>query len=337
MTSSQCIEKTNKSLLIYAERNGIKTACEVYNVSKTTYYKYLKRFKATGSVAPLVRRKPKMPNETSLTKKKILLKLVKEYPGRGATFYTYQFKKQGISIARSTIYYRLKCFDLHKKYKRLLYLERLNMQNQPLTERTLRKVKKHFNNIKHGSWPGHVVGIDTFYVGNIKGIGKIYQMTAIDHCSRYGWANLFTKSNHNTTVKFIENDLIPKYYCNSVELESVVTDNGSEFINQWVRKMLSQYGIKHHRIPPRTPQCNGYCERFQRTINEELYQHIFRIKTFNTIDEIKNELHDYLFYYNFERPHFGLHPDGAIPMDAFKSKNNYLRQRFNFLKSKLDL
>jgi len=329
MTQEQLIVNQRRSLLIYAERWGITKACQTFGVSRTTFYKLKKQLLATGSLLPRKRRKPRMPNESSLSKKKLLLGFIKEHPSWGPNRYVYEFKKQGVCISRSCVWNCLKRFDLNKRYKRLIYIETLKERQQPLTERNLRQLKYHFYKIKEGLWPGHIVALDTFYVGCLKGVGRIYQLSGIDICSRYGWAKLYVTKEQSSAIDFVENTIIPKFFTNGVELESVLTDNGSEFVNAKFTQLLTDYEINHHRIPKGKPLFNGYCERFQRTIHEEFYQKIFRKRFFNTIAELQAALDKYLVFYNFQRAHFGIIESGAIPIDVFKSRRSFLRQRFS--------
>lgn len=328
MTQEQLIVNQRRSLLVFASRHGVGCACKTFNISRTTYYKVKEQFMKTGSLAPRVRRKPRMPNEIAFSKKKILLKLVQEHPTWGPKRYQYAFREQGISVAASCIWYHLKRFGLHKRYQRLVYLEKLKIKEQPLTERSLQIIKQQCYKVKEGLWPGHIVGLDTFYVGNLKGVGRIYQLSGIDLCSRYGWANLYTIKDQSSSIDFVENSLIPKFFQNGVELESVLTDNGSEFVGNKFQQMLIDYDIKQYRIPKGKPIFNGCCERFQRTIYEEFYQRAFRVKFFRTLQELQGALDKYLLYYNFKRAHFGITKTGTIPIDVFKSKCSFLRQRF---------
>lgn len=331
MTQPQLIANYRRKLLIFAEHHGITKACQVFNVSRTTFYKVKKQFIQTGSLEPKVRRKPKMPNEMALSKKKLLLKLIKDQPNRGPKFYSGGFRDQGVYVPQSTIWYHLKRFGLNNRYKRLIYLEQLKEHGQPLTERSLKVVQRSCQKIKHGFWPGHIVALDSFFVGNLKGVGRIYQVTGIDLCSRYGWAWLYDHHDHRASLDFVENRLLPKFYQNGVDMETVLTDNGSEFISGKFRQALADYEIKHYRIAKGKPILNGYCERFQRTILDEFYKVIFRKKFFNNLNQLNEELQRYLVYYNFERLHFGLAKEGALPIDVFKSKQSVLRQRFQKL------
>lgn len=331
MTQVQSIVNTRRSLLVYAQRHSVTEACRVFDVSRTTYYKIKKQLVETGSLAPKVRRKPRMPSEIALSKKKMLLRFVQKHPTWGPVRYSYAFRREGIHICPSCIWYHLKRFGLHKRAQRLVYLERLRLEGQPLTERVLRSVRRESHKSKEGLWPGHVVGVDTFYVGNIKGVGRIYQITGVDLCSRYAWADLYTEKDQSASIDFVENTLIPKFYHNGVEIESILTDNGGEFTGGRFQQMLSDYDIKHYRIPKGKPMLNGRCERFQRTVHEEFYQRVFRTRFFEKLEDLKNALVDYLVYYNFQRVHFGVTKKGSIPIDVLRSKRSFLRQRFQKL------
>ncbi len=331
MTQQQIIVNQRRSLLIYAQRWGVTRACKAFGLSRTTFYKIKKDFLETGSLAPKIRRRPKMPNEIALSRKKLLLKLVQQHPSWGLDRYAYAFRQQGIQIGRNCIQSHLRRFNLNKRYKRLVYIETLKNDNKPVTEKALRTIKRTFNKIKIGQWPGHIVALDTFYVGCLKGVGRIYQLSGIDICSRFAWTKLYTSKEQVSSIDFVESTLIPKFYQNNVEIESVLTDNGSEFIGNKFQQMLFDYDIVHHRIPKGKPMMNGYCERFQRTVYEEFYQHTFRTRFFKSLEELQESLNKYLVYYNFERAHFGIQKDGAIPIDIFKSKHSFLQQRFQKL------
>jgi transposase InsO family protein len=331
MTQDDQIVRFRSSLLVFAERHGVSCACRAFGVSRTLFYKLKKQFITTGSLAPRIRRKPKMPNETTLSRKKELLRMVLDHPSWGPNGYARAFAQKGISVDPSNLWHHLKRYDLNTRYKRLVYLEKLRLTKQPLTERTIKMVKQAYVQRYQGLWPGHIVGLDTFYVGNMKGVGRIYQITGIDLCSRYGWAHLYKRKDQDASMHFVEQVLIPKLYGNNVQLESVLSDNGSEFVGSKFEQMLADYDIRHHRIPPGKPIFNGCCERFQRTILEEFYQRVFRIKFFSSMPELQKALDEYLVYYNFQRPHYGLSKQGLLPIDVLKTKQSVIRQQFQKL------
>lgn len=331
MTTEETIVNTRRSLLVYAQRHGISQACRTFGISRTSYYKLKAQLVKTGSLAPVVRRKPKMPNAMALSKKKLLLQFVQAHPSWGPQRLVEAFRSEGIDVAPSCVWNHLKRFGLNRRFHRLVYLERLRSLHQPVTERGLRQLKRHSGTILRGLWPGHIVALDTFYVGHLKGVGRVYQLTGIDLCARYGWAKLYTSHTQATAIDFVEQVLVPKFFANGVVLESILTDNGSEFIGHQFAQLLAQYDIQHHRIPPGKPMLNGYCERFQRTLLEEFYQPIFRSTFFRTLDQLQQKLNQYLEYYNFRRIHFGLQPRGAVPIDIFKAKTKVLHERFQKL------
>lgn len=328
MTQQQVIVKIRRSLLIYAQRYGVTKACQSFQVSRTTFYKIKRQFIQSGSLEPIKRRKSRQPNETKTTRKKALLKLIQEQPSLGLDRYVDVFRDRGIRYSRQSIYNTLKRFHLNTRYLRLLYVETLKKDNQPLTERTLKQLRYRFYKIKEAHWPGHIVALDTFFVGHLKGVGRVYQVTGIDLFSRYGWAHLYTDKSAKSTSHFLEHVLMPKFFQNTIRIESVLSDNGSEFTAFRFQQILKDYDIKHHRIPKGKPMFNGKCERFQRTILNEFYQPSFRLQFFSGIKELSQALQKYLVHYNFKRRHYGLDKNGLAPINAF-NKQPLLRHSFN--------
>jgi transposase len=131
MTTGAVIENQRRSLLIYAHRHGISEACRAFRVSRTTFYKLKSQLMKTGSLAPKPRRRPRMPNEIALSKKKILLQLVQEHPNWGPRQYADAFRQHGISVSYVTVWHHLKRFGLNRRFHRLVYLERLRSIDQP--------------------------------------------------------------------------------------------------------------------------------------------------------------------------------------------------------------
>lgn len=332
MTTNELIANQRKSLLVFAQRCGsISRACKVFGVSRTTYYKIKEQYLKSGTLVPIVRQKPRMPNQTSLSKKKLILKLVYEYPSWGPARLAFELRKHNISLSKWAVWYSLKRFNLNSKWKRLIYIEELKSSDQPLTERTLKRAKQTLDKRYKGLWPGHTVSIDTFYAGCLKGVGKVYQFTGIDIASRFGIARLYTSNDQTSSMDFVENHLMPVLYQNNISIERILTDNGSEYKGGLFNKCLSDYDIEHCYIPKGKPMFNGYVERFQRTLYEEFYQKTFRIKIYHSLDDLQKDLDEYINYYNFKRPHFGLNPQGAIPIDVLKTKKAILQQRFKNL------
>jgi len=330
MTANQLIANQRKSLLLFAERAGnISKACKVFGVSRTTYYQLKKQLLKTGSLDPVVRSKPLMPNRTRLSAKKQLLRLLVEHPSWGPCRLSVRLRQEGILLSSVGVYYHLRRFGLNTRWRRLLYLEKIKAKDGILTQRTLKKFNQARQYQIKAEWPGDLVGQDTFYLGHLKGVGRIYQQTAIDCFSRFALAGLYTSCDHKAAVHFTEYKLIPGYFQHGVIVERLLTDRGTEYCNHEFNSMLSHYEITHVLTKPKRPQSNGIVERFQRTVLEEFYQKIFRTKFYMSIEELQDDLNQFLIEYNFFRPHQSL--KNRYPIELFRPNNKILQQRFKKL------
>ena len=138
-------------------------------------------------------------------------------------------------------------------------------------------------------------------------------MGVIDDFSRIAWAEVVEdiKSLNVMFATLKSLNLINSEY--KIQFEEVMTDNGSEFCsrnnrtNHPFERMLLELGIKHRYTRPYRPQTNGKVERFWRTLNEDLIEGT----TFDSIEQFKDELMQYLIYYNNTRCHQSL--NGQAP------------------------
>jgi transposase InsO family protein len=164
-------------------------------------------------------------------------------------------------------------------------------------------------------------GQDTFYVGYIKGIGKIYQQTGIDTYSNTGFAKVYTEKTALTAADFINDKVLPFFDSHNLPLLRVLTDRGTEYcgIREQHPYQLFLYlnDIDHSRTKARHPQTNGCTERFNQTLLDEFYQVAFRKKIYTSLDEIQTDLDGFLHKYNTKRTNQGKHCKGRTPMDTF--------------------
>ena len=80
---------------------------------------------------------------------------------------------------------------------------------------------------------------------------------------------------------------------------------------------LAVEDIDHTRTKAKSPQTNGICERFHRTVLDEFYRVAFRKKIYRTIDELQADLDVWIAEYNEQRPHQGRWCFGKTPMQTF--------------------
>ena len=169
--------------------------------------------------------------------------------------------------------------------------------------------------------PGYLGAQDTFYVGNLKGVGRIYQQTFIDTYSKTATAKLYDRKNALVAADLLNDRVLPFFEEHDLPLLRILTDRGSEYCGnrEWheYQLYLSVEGIEHTKTKTKSPQTNGICERFQRTVLNDFYQVAFRKKVYASIDELQADLDEWLKEYNELRPHSGKYCYGKTPMQTF--------------------
>jgi transposase InsO family protein len=156
---------------------------------------------------------------------------------------------------------------------------------------------------------GSLVAVDTFFVGSLKGVGKVYLQTAIDCHSRYAWARLYPSKLPVTAVHLMNNDVLPTFEAHDARIENVLSDNGREFCgrpDQHPYELFLQLEeIEHRTTRVKRPQSNSIVERLHRTLLDEHFHVEGRRTWFETIEEMQLVLDSYLEGYNHRRPHQG--------------------------------
>jgi transposase InsO family protein len=161
---------------------------------------------------------------------------------------------------------------------------------------------------------------DTFYVGNMKGVGRIYQQTFIDTYAKVAFAKLYDRKTPITAAELLNDRVVPFYDEHEIRLCRVLTDRGTEYCggeSHEYELYLAVEDIDHTRTKTKSPQTNGICERFHRTVLDEFYRVAFRKKIYRTVDELQADLDLWLTEYNERRPHQGRWCFGKTPMQTF--------------------
>jgi len=222
----------------------------------------------------------------------------------------------------------LKRHNLNKKLYRLLALEDIpsEVKISPILVRKPNE-KKPNNIVSHYS--GYLLSVDSFYVCTLKGIGRIYQFTAIDTYSSFGFAYLYSDKSAKPAVNFISN-VINTFSTMGINVERILTDNGKEYTNHWntdnhtFEEYLLSKSIKHKYTKVRHPWTNGFVERFNRTLLEKFYQVNMLKKTYHTLEELQYDLDRYLYFYNFQRTHQGYRTKGSKPCELLYRVSDFL-------------
>jgi transposase InsO family protein len=169
--------------------------------------------------------------------------------------------------------------------------------------------------------PGYCGAQDTFYVGTLKGVGRIYQQTFIDTYAKVGFAKLYDRKTPLTAADLLNDRVLPFYEEHGIPLSRVLTDRGTEYCGLPDRHEYELYlaveDIDHTRTKTKSPQTNGICERFHKTVLNEFYRVAFRKKLYASLDALQADLDAWLREYNEARPHQGRWCYGKTPMQTF--------------------
>jgi len=195
-----------------------------------------------------------------------------------------------------------------------------------LTENQLAALEKAKSEKEaHGEFesecPGYCGAQDTFYVGNMKGVGRIYQQTFIDTYAKVAFAKLYDRKTPITAADLLNDRVVPFYDAREVRLCRVLTDRGTEYCGNPEHHEYELYlaleDVDHSRTKTKSPQTNGIVERFHKTVLDEFYRIAFRKKIYGSIAELQTDLDRWVQSYNEERPHQGRWCFGKTPMQTF--------------------
>src|SRR5262249_37979420 len=169
--------------------------------------------------------------------------------------------------------------------------------------------------------PGFLLCQDTYFVGTIKGVGKIYLQSVIDANCSLGFGKLYLSKVPMTAVDVLHDRVVPFYEEHGVAIEHLLTDNGRETCGKPLSHPYELYltiqQIEHRRTQIGSPETNGFCERFHRTVKEEFFSVAFRRTLYESVDQLQRDLDPYLEFYNRERAHQGYRTRGRTPYQTF--------------------
>ncbi|MBW0162036.1 MAG: IS481 family transposase [Sediminibacterium sp.] len=323
--------KTKLGLLNLAEQlHNVSQACKLMGYSRDSFYR-IKELYDTGGQSALLeisRRKPILKNRVEPSIEEAVIKMAFDYPAWGQFRVSNELRKKGVIISSGGVRSVWRRNDLEVFDKRLKALEsRVAQDGIILTEAQMiamerKKEKREALGEIETEHPGYLGSQDTYYVGMIKGVGRIYQQTFIDTYSRVAFAKLYNGKHAITSADMLNDRVLPFFEEQQIPLMRILTDRGSEYkgrLDQHEYEMYLQIeGIEHSKTQVRHPQTNGICERLHRTIQEEFYAVAFRKKLYHTIEEMQKDLDEWMLYYNHERPHSGRYCYGKTPMQTWQ-------------------
>jgi transposase InsO family protein len=180
--------------------------------------------------------------------------------------------------------------------------------------------------------PGYLGSQDTFYVGTLKGVGRVYQQTFVDTYSKVAFAKLYTTKTPITAADMLNDRVLPFFEEHALPMLRILTDRGTEYCGKADRHDYQLYlalnDIEHTKTKVRLPQTNGICERFHKSILQELYQVTFRKKIYSDLVALQADLDEWLNCYNNERTHQGKMCCGRTPMATLEDGKKIWLEKF---------
>lgn len=332
MTNEEKIIATKLGLLKLAERLGnVSEACKVMGYSRDSFYRFKELYDQHGEAGlqEISRKKPNPKNRVDAAIEEAVVAMATEYPAYGQVRVSNELKKRGIFVSPGGVRSIWLRHSLETFRKRLQALEKQLEANQSmvLTEAQVAaleksKQEKEAEGEIETEHPGYLGAQDTYYVGTIKGVGRIYQQTFIDTYSKVVFVKLYDRKNALVAADLLNDRVLPFFEQQDVPLLRILTDRGTEYCGSIQHHEYQLYlaieNIDHSRTKARHPQTNGICERFHRTIQDEFYAIAFRKKIYTTIEQLQTDLDEWVEQYNRERTHTGKYCFGRTPLQTFR-------------------
>lgn len=311
-------------LELAAELGNVSAACRVLGVSRTRYYEWKALAEAHGLDAlwPKDRRRPAQPNETPTHVIADLMALVVVEPTIGCRQYADRLGELGFTISKTTVQRILVTHGLGRRRDRVARAAAIALLSGVVTDPVTEAATEPFGFCHWAGRPGELVALDSFYIGHLKGVGKVYQLTAVDTCTRWAIVKLIigpVTTAH--TIGFIDHvrRMMRRL---RIGVHRVLTDNGPEYKGLAFRDHMAELSITHVRIPPRSPNHNAVCERFQGTMLQECWRPAFHRRHFRSVRQLQNEANNWLHRYNTRRRNHGNYMGGRRPTDILNHHTN---------------
>jgi transposase InsO family protein len=326
MKAEHKLARGRLSVLELAEALGnVSEACRRRGISRTQFYEYKRRFQTHG-IEGLKDLPPVHKNHPMTTPEEVQEKIVEmslSHPAWGCNRVSDQLKLGGISVSAPTVQNILNKKGLGTRYERWLKLEEKTAERKvELTAEQVSFIEKQNPCFKErhveASRPGELLNQDTFFVGHLKGVGKVYLHAVVDTYCSFAFGFLHVSKQPEAAVAVLHNEALPFYAERGLKAEHVLTHNGREFCggeSHPYRIYLELNEIEHRTSKVRRPQTNGFVERFNRTALDEFFRKAFREKLYESVELLQRDLDEWLLYYNQERPHQGYRNMGRRPIE----------------------
>jgi transposase InsO family protein len=315
------------TVLELAQRLGnVTEACRRGGIDRTSFYDWKRRFQLQGldglkDLPPIAKSHPMTTAPEVVAR---IGELALEHPAHGCNKLEATLALEGRRVSAITVQKILNDQGLGTRHERWLALERRNAEQaiELSAEQVafLEKLNPCFRE-RHveSERPGELLSADTFMVGTLKGIGRVYLHAVVDTHGSYAFGFLHVSKQPEAAVAVLHNDVLPFYAKLELPVGAVLTDNGREFCGTErhpYELYLALNDIEHRRTKVRSPRTNGFVERFNGTVLEEFFRPAMHAKLFGSVEALQADLDAWLHHYNHERPHLGYRNQGRRPWET---------------------
>jgi len=341
MTTQEKLIRNKQSLIELAEfLKNVSQACKIHGVSRQHFYDIKQAYEEHGleGLREKTRKKPCIKNRVAPEIEETVVSMAYDYPAYGQARTSNELRKKGILVSSGGVRSIWLRHNLETFKKRLSFLEeKAAREGIVYTEAQLialeaakRERESHPDEIET-EHPGYLISQDTFYVGYLKGVGRIYQQSVVDTYSSVTFAKLYTAKVPVTAADILNDQVLPFFEGHDIPVLRVLTDRGTEYCGSPDKHPYELYlqlnDIEHTKTKVKSPQTNGICERVHQTILNEFYRVSFRKKVYSDLETLQIDLDQYMHEYNFERTHQGKRCQGRTPMETFVDGKGYFKEK----------